>query len=104
MKHHLEGSLVQLEYETAPTSLYIKEGEVDDPDAHPCVLTLRNQAKELHDSTHWSTEEVIRAKYVIGADGARSWMRNQLGFSMEGAQTRSVWAVADLVVESDFPE
>lgn len=48
--------------------------------------------------------EVVRAKYVIGADGGKSWTRKQLGYAMEGNRTESIWGVIDLVVISDFPE
>jgi phenol 2-monooxygenase len=96
IKEHIsEQPFVRIEYETAPSSLVINEDALDDPDSHPCVLSLR------HDD---GSEELVRAKYVIGADGARSWTRKQLGFRMEGTRTRSVWAVTDLVVVSDFPE
>ena len=33
-----------------------------------------------------SYEEIIRAKYVIGCDGAHSWTRQQLGLKMFGEQ------------------
>lgn len=35
--------------------------------------------------------ETIRAKYVIAADGARSWVRNNVGLSMEGEETDAIW-------------
>lgn len=31
--------------------------------------------------------EIVRAKFVVGADGAHSWMRKTLGISMDGEQT-----------------
>jgi phenol 2-monooxygenase len=37
------------------------------------------------------TYETIRAKFVIGADGAQSWVRNNIGFQMEGNETDAVW-------------
>lgn len=40
-----------------------------------------------------TTQEIIKAKYVIGCDGAHSWTRRQLGFQMEGEQSEYVWAV-----------
>jgi phenol 2-monooxygenase len=94
-KHISQLPFVRMEYETAPSSLIIEEDALDDPDSHPCFLSLRHED---------GAEELVRAKYVIGADGARSWTRKQLGFSMEGTRTRSVWVVTDLVVVSDFPE
>jgi phenol 2-monooxygenase len=37
-----------------------------------------------------STER-IRAKYMIGCDGAHSWTRRQLGFQLVGEQTDYIW-------------
>lgn len=48
--------------------------------------------------------ETIRAKYVIGADGAHSWTRRQLGLTMRGEQHPHVWGVVDLVAITDFPD
>jgi phenol 2-monooxygenase len=35
--------------------------------------------------------EIVKAKYLIGCDGAHSWLRTQLGFKVLGASTDSVW-------------
>lgn len=62
----------------------------------------------LNDSAHLNgkanTEEVIQAKYVLGADGAHSWVRNQLGFKLEGESTDYIWGVLDIVPITDFPD
>jgi flavin-dependent dehydrogenase len=50
------------------------------------------------------TSEVVHAKYMIGCDGAHSWTRRQLGFSMEGEQTDFIWGVLDIIPITDFPE
>ena len=46
--------------------------------------------------------EAIRAKYMIGCDGAHSWTRRQLGFTMEGEQTDYIWGVLDIIPITDF--
>ncbi|KAF8577151.1 hypothetical protein K439DRAFT_1418443 [Ramaria rubella] len=51
-----------------------------------------------------SKTEVVHAKYVIGADGAHSWVRHHLGIEMEGDQTEYVWGVMDVLVDTDFPD
>lgn len=51
-----------------------------------------------------NTEEVVKAKYVIGADGAHSWTRKQLGFELVGEQTDYIWGVIDIVPITDFPD
>jgi phenol 2-monooxygenase len=48
--------------------------------------------------------ETVHAKYVIGADGAHSWVRRQLGFSMEGASHNAQWGVIDAILDTDFPD
>ena len=35
--------------------------------------------------------EVVRAKYLIGCDGAHSWLRYQLNYKTQGVLTNSVW-------------
>ena len=34
-------------------------------------------------------EEIVHAKYVLGGDGAHSWVREQLGFKLEGVSISS---------------
>ncbi|CAH0040471.1 unnamed protein product [Clonostachys solani] len=50
-----------------------------------------------------STGRRVRAKYVIGADGARSTVRNALGISFTGTKPEMLWAVIDAFIETDFP-
>lgn len=45
----------------------------------------------------------IRARYAIGADGAKSLVRNSLGISFTGTKPEMVWAVLDTFIETDFP-
>lgn len=48
--------------------------------------------------------EVVWAKYVVGADGAHSWVRKTLGFTMDGEQTDYAWGVVDTIPETNFPD
>lgn len=50
-----------------------------------------------------NTEEVVRAKYMLGSDGAHSWVRKQLGFELQGDSTDYIWGVLDIVPITDFP-
>ena len=58
-------------------------------------LIYRNQGRE-------SILEIIKAKYMIGCDGAHSWTRRQLGFSMEGEHTDFIWGVLDIIPITNF--
>jgi phenol 2-monooxygenase len=48
--------------------------------------------------------ETVRAKYMVGCDGAHSWTRRQLGFQLEGEPTDFIWGVLDIVPITDFPD
>ncbi|KAJ5917397.1 hypothetical protein N7466_010951 [Penicillium verhagenii] len=49
-------------------------------------------------------KENIKAKYIIGCDGAHSWTRKQLDIPFEGASTEHIWGVIDVVPISNFPD
>ena len=46
----------------------------------------------------------IRSKYVVGADGGHSTVRELAGISFEGEKSNSRWVRVDGVVETDMPE
>ncbi|KAF2684262.1 phenol 2-monooxygenase [Lentithecium fluviatile CBS 122367] len=48
--------------------------------------------------------EIVRAKYMVGCDGAHSWTRRQLGFKLEGEPTDFIWGVLDIIPITDFPD
>jgi phenol 2-monooxygenase len=48
--------------------------------------------------------ETVKAKFMVGCDGAHSWVRRQLGFSLQGDSTDYVWGVLDIIPISDFPD
>lgn len=43
--------------------------------------------------------EIIHAKYVVGCDGAHSWVRRQIGCVMEGEHTDFIWCVVFLLLK-----
>ncbi|WP_433799860.1 FAD-dependent monooxygenase [Actinomycetospora sp. CA-084318] len=67
-----------------------------EPDGdHPVVVTLA-------DSTgHVST---VRARYVVGCDGARSRVRAAIGRELRGDSANQAWGVMDVLVDTDFPD
>ena len=54
--------------------------------------------------TKLSNKETIRSKYLIGADGSRSFVREHLNIPFEITRPQIVWAVLDGVIETDFPK
>ncbi|MET3206042.1 UNVERIFIED_ORG: phenol 2-monooxygenase [Arthrobacter sp. UYEF13] len=49
-------------------------------------------------------ERIVRAKYVIGADGARSKVRESIGCTLAGDKANHAWGVMDVVAVTDFPD
>ena len=50
-------------------------------------------------------EEVVRSKYLFSGEGARSFVRDQLGIQMQHKDPIAhVWGVMDGVVRTDFPD
>lgn len=54
--------------------------------------------------TTLTTGEPIHSRFVIGADGSRSFVRGHFGIPFEIERPQIVWAVIDAVVETDFPK
>lgn len=134
--HPSEAPPLKVERMVLPTSLSIDESTVDDDDAYPVSVTLRHLTEEeatptqrlsnLSDGLFRSNlagddvgemlnqsqgrdavrEETVKAKYVVGCDGAHSWTRKALGpeFEMEGEMTDFIWGVLDIVPITDFRE
>ncbi|RAL04537.1 uncharacterized protein BO80DRAFT_490786 [Aspergillus ibericus CBS 121593] len=48
--------------------------------------------------------EIIRARYIIGCDGAHSWTREQLKVPVRAGSGDSTWGVIDIAPISDFPD
>ncbi|RHZ63954.1 hypothetical protein CDV55_105486 [Aspergillus turcosus] len=48
--------------------------------------------------------QTVKAKFMVGCDGAHSWVRRQLGFKLEGDSTDYIWGVLDIIPITDFPD
>jgi phenol 2-monooxygenase len=68
---------------------------VPDAEGEPVTVTLRGRDGE---------EGVVRAKYVVGCDGAHSVIRQSIGRRMERQGEDKAWGVMDLLAVTDFPD
>ncbi len=78
------------------------DGEPDGPSgapAYPVTATL-----ERTDPAHEGEVETVRARYVVGCDGARSAVRKSLGRALHGDSANQVWGVMDVLAVTDFPD
>lgn len=72
---------------------------VEDAGERPVSVRLRHTAGE-----HEGEERIVRAKYVLGADGARSKVRESIGCTLAGDQANHAWGVMDVLAVTDFPD
>ena len=56
------------------------------------------------DTVRVGTEVTVRAKYVVGCDGARSAVRQSIGRELQGDTANHAWGVMDILAVTDFPD
>ncbi len=59
---------------------------------------------ERTDEAHQGQVETVRARYVVGCDGARSKVREALGYALKGDSANQAWGVMDVLAVTDFPD
>ncbi|HYJ97600.1 MAG TPA: FAD-binding monooxygenase [Burkholderiaceae bacterium] len=59
---------------------------------------------ERTDATHAGRIEIVKARYVVGCDGARSAVRKAIGRQLVGDSANQAWGVMDLLAVTDFPD
>ncbi|THY54156.1 phenol 2-monooxygenase [Aureobasidium pullulans] len=100
----------RVERNLSPAKLHVDEASVEDNDAYPVEVHLRELGKDEtagsleYTATQEPIKEIIRAKFVLGTDGAHSWTRKALGLEMEGDRTNKHFGVMDFIPRSNFPD
>src|SRR3954453_13613325 len=59
---------------------------------------------ERLDAGHEGEVETVRARYVVGCDGARSTVRKSIGRELRGDSANHAWGVMDVLAVTDFPD
>ena len=70
--------------------------KTDDPEYS---VTATFKATDGTGATH-----TVRAKYVVGCDGARSAVRRAMGHALKWEAARQLWGVMDVLAVTDFPD
>ena len=73
--------------------------ELDETAEFPVTATIRRE-----DPGHEGETETIRARYVVGCDGARSDVRKAIGLELKGDSANKAWGVMDVLAVTDFPD
>src|SRR4029078_4323557 len=74
-----------------------KDGDKHDPYQVTARLEL------LYDA-HKGEIETVRARYLVGCDGARSAVRKSIGRELQGDSANHAWGVMDVLAVTDFPD
>lgn len=72
---------------------------ITDDGVHPVSVKLERTDKGCEGQL-----ESIRARYVIGCDGARSGVRAAIGRELKGDRANQAWGVMDILAVTDFPD
>jgi len=67
---------------------------VPDAPAAPVSVTLEKDG----------AQETVKARFVVGCDGARSQVRRALGIELRGEAANAAWGVMDVLAVTDFPD
>jgi len=59
---------------------------------------------ERLDQEHAGQKETVKARFMVGCDGARSTVRESLALPRQGDSANKAWGVMDLLVVTDFPD
>jgi phenol 2-monooxygenase len=67
--------------------------------SHPVTATV-----ERADPGHEGDLETVRARYLIGCDGAHSAVRKSMGLALHGDTGNQAWGVMSVLAVTDFPD
>ncbi|KAK8137894.1 FAD binding domain-containing protein [Apiospora sp. TS-2023a] len=83
-----------IEYGVEVGDISVDEETAKDPHAYCVSVTAKKDGEPKR----------MRAKYVIGCDGAHSTVRKSLGFKMIGDSHDAMWGVMDVYPRTNFPD
>jgi phenol 2-monooxygenase len=69
------------------------------------VSAVLEHAHETRDDARQAGQtQTVRARYVVGCDGARSTVRQSIGQELHGDSANQAWGVMDVLAITDFPD
>lgn len=92
-------SRLEPHYSRRLLDLHVETASAGDTPSHPVTVTL-----ERIDAAHQGQVETVKARYVVGCDGARSTVRQSLGRVLRGDSANQAWGVMDILAVTDFPD
>ncbi len=81
------------------SDLTVDAAAAKDSAAYPVTVEL----ERCHDGEA-AAQKTVRARYVVGCDGARSSVRKAMGAELKGDSANQAWGVMDVLAVTDFPD
>ncbi|RCW41055.1 phenol 2-monooxygenase [Halopolyspora algeriensis] len=99
LRDHMRRSATRAEpfYGLHATDVQVED---DTTAEHPVTVTLQH----LENFEPTGESSTIRARYVVGCEGARSATREAIGRTLEGDEANQSWGVLDVLAVTDFPD
>jgi phenol 2-monooxygenase len=97
----MKNSITQLRphYSRELVEMTIDDDLTQDLDAYPLTATFRRTDEEGEGKT-----ETVKARYVVGCDGARSRVHKAMDIPLKGDSANKAWGVMDILLNTDFPD
>lgn len=86
-------------YSRQLVDMQIDESLTQDLDAFPITATFKRV-----DEAGAGKTETVKARYIVGGDGARSNVRRSMNIPLEGDSSNKAWGVMDILLNTDFPD
>ena len=87
------------DYALGFAGLDVQAGDGPDAPSHPVTVRL-----ERLEGPRKGEAVTLRARYVVGCDGARSSVRRAIGRTLTGESANQAWGVMDVLAVTDFPD
>ncbi len=86
-------------YSRELAEMTIDDNLTQDLEAYPITATFKRT-----DDAGAGKTEIVKARYVVGCDGARSKVRKSMGIPLQGDSANKAWGVMDILLNTDFPD
>ena len=86
-------------YSRELVEMNIDDNLTQDLDAYPITATFKRT-----DDAGAGKTETVKARYIVGCDGARSKVRKGMNIALQGDSANKAWGVMDILLITDFPD
>lgn len=86
-------------YSRKLVEMNIDDSLTQDLAAHPITAKF-----ERVDAAGAGQIETVKARFIVGCDGARSNVRRGMGIQLQGDSANKAWGVMDILLNTDFPD